>query len=109
MPPAPVRIPSQMLFAPSVTSVMSVANDNDENSTLLLKKFKVPSHRPLAPSVTSVRSVADDNDNCTLLLRKSVFQSKEHSEIPNVEVVISVDNNVQKLNRTCIWRCANNN
>ena len=31
VPPAPVRVPSQSPLAPSVASVMSVANDKDDN------------------------------------------------------------------------------
>ena len=31
VPPAPVRVPSQRLLAPSVVSIMSVANDKDDN------------------------------------------------------------------------------
>ena len=34
VPPAPVRVPSQRLLAPSVTSVTSVANDKGENEMI---------------------------------------------------------------------------
>ena len=35
VPPAPVRVPSQRLLAPSVTSVTSVAIDKGDNKTVL--------------------------------------------------------------------------
>ena len=34
VPPAPVRVPSQMPLAPSVTSVTSVANDKGDNEMI---------------------------------------------------------------------------
>ena len=34
MPPAPVRVPSQRIFAPSVASVTSVANDKGDNEMI---------------------------------------------------------------------------
>ena len=35
VPPAPVRVPSQRPLAPSVASVMSVANDKGDNEMIL--------------------------------------------------------------------------
>ena len=35
VPPAPVRVPSQRPLAPSVASVTSVANDEDDNEMVL--------------------------------------------------------------------------
>ena len=35
VPAAPVRVPSQMSLAPSVTSVTSVANDKDDNEMIM--------------------------------------------------------------------------
>ena len=35
VPPAPVRVPSQRSIAPSVVSVMSVANDKGDNEMIL--------------------------------------------------------------------------
>ena len=35
VPPAPVRVPSQRPLSPSVASVMSVANDKDDNEMIL--------------------------------------------------------------------------
>ena len=35
VPPPPVRVPNQRPLAPSVTSVMSVANDKDDNEMIL--------------------------------------------------------------------------
>ena len=35
VPPAPVRVPSQRPLAPSVASVMSVANDKGDNEIIL--------------------------------------------------------------------------
>ena len=35
VPPAPVRVPSQKLLAPSVASVTSVANDKGDNEMIL--------------------------------------------------------------------------
>ena len=34
VPAAPIRVPSQMPLAPSVTSVTSVANDKDDNKII---------------------------------------------------------------------------
>ena len=42
VPPAPVRVPSQRSFAPSVASVTSVANDMDDNEIILGAVHKSP-------------------------------------------------------------------
>ena len=34
VPPSPLRVPSQRLLAPSVTSVISVANDKSDNEMI---------------------------------------------------------------------------
>ena len=42
VPPAPVRVPSQKPLAPSVASVMSVANDKDDNAIILGAVHRFP-------------------------------------------------------------------
>ena len=42
MPPAPVRVPSQRVLAPSVASVTSVANDKGDNEMILGAVHKSP-------------------------------------------------------------------
>ena len=42
VPPAPVRVPSQRPFAPSVASVTSVANDKGDNETILWAVHRSP-------------------------------------------------------------------
>ena len=42
MPPAPVRVPGQRPLAPSVASVMSVANDKGDNEMILGAVYRFP-------------------------------------------------------------------
>ena len=42
MPPAPVRVPSQRPFVPSVASVTSVANDKSDNEMILGAVYRSP-------------------------------------------------------------------
>ena len=55
VPPAPVRVPSQRPLAPSVASVMSVANDKGDNEMILgavhpVREFKYQYKRTNLPS-----------------------------------------------------------
>ena len=42
MPPAPARVPSKRPLAPSVASVMSVANDKGDNEMILADMHRSP-------------------------------------------------------------------
>ena len=42
VPPAPVRVPSQRLLAPSVASVTSVANDKGDNEMFVVAMHRSP-------------------------------------------------------------------
>ena len=62
VPPTPVRVPSERLLAPSITSVTSVANDKDDNEMIpgavlgdLLMKVLCDQLSPRMGSLTSNR------------------------------------------------------
>ena len=54
VPPAPVRLPSQRLLAPSVASVTSVANDKRDNEMILGVVQRSPA-LPFTIAIFSIR------------------------------------------------------
>ena len=65
MPPAPVRVPSRRPFTPSVMSVTSVANDEDDNEMILGAVHRSPGICLTAeenPQKTSGRRPSDKGD-----------------------------------------------
>ena len=56
VPPAPVRVPSHRLLAPSVASVTSVANDKGDNEMIQKTSARRPSDEGAVPQMGSLSS-----------------------------------------------------
>ena len=71
VPPAPVRVPSQRPFAPSVASETSVANDKGDNEMILGTVHRSP----------SIYLTAEENllrlEICHLMLVRTVVWRKQ--------------------------------